>query len=305
MNTLYEKILLPLDGSDLAQQAIPYAEKLAGSLGSQIKLIYVRGPHEDKYSNMHKLYLQKIAEAMKSGAEQYTDKPGRDKIIVESTILAGDPAQEIVDYADKENIDLIVMSTHGRTGITRWALGSVADRVLRATRKPLALIRAKNIRPNTLPKNIINKILVTLDGSAQSEVVIPYVEELASRIKAEVVLLHVLEPSYYVFTVGGFNWDAYSEKQRKSMKAFYTDYLQGIAAKFRKMGITTKYQVIFGIVAEVIIDFSDKVHADFVAMSTHGRSGVNRWVLGSVAERVLRAGNTSLLLVRESGARTE
>jgi nucleotide-binding universal stress UspA family protein len=302
---LYEKILLPLDGSDLAQQAIPYAEKLAGSLGSQIKLVHVRAPHEDKYSNMHKLYLQKIAEAVKSGAEQYVDKPGKDKITVQSTILTGDPAQEIVDYANKENIDLIVMSTHGRTGITRWALGSVADRVLRATRKPLALIRAKDIRPNTRPKNIINKILVTLDGSAQSEVVIPYVEDLASRIKAEVVLLHVLEPSYYVFTVGGFNWDAYSEKQRRSMKAFYTDYLQGIADKFRKMGITTKYQVAFGIVAEVIIDFSDKVHADFVAMSTHGRSGVNRWVLGSVTERVLRAGNTSLFLVRESGAKTE
>lgn len=302
---MYEKILLPLDGSDLGQQAIPYAEKLAGRLGSQIKLVHVMGPHENKYSNMHKLYLQKIAEAIEKGTEQYAEKPGRDKIDIESIILAGDPAQEIVDYANKENIDLIVMSTHGRTGITRWALGSVADRVLRATRKPLALIRARNIRPNTLPQNIINRILVTLDGSEQSEVVLPYVEELASRIKAEVVLLHVLEPNYYVYTVGGYNWDAYSEKQRKSMKAFYTDYLRGIADQFQKKEITAKYQVIFGIVAEVIIDFPEKIHADFVAMSTHGRSGVSRWVLGSVAERVLRAGNTSLFLVRESDAKTE
>ncbi len=302
---MYEKILLPLDGSDLAQQAIPYAEKLAGRLGSQIKLVHVRDPHEDKYGNMHKFYLQKIADAMKKDTEQYAEEPGRDKIDIESIILAGDPAQEIVDYANKENVDLIVMSTHGRTGITRWALGSVADRVLRATRKPLALIRARNVPPNKFPKNIVNRILVTLDGSEQSEVVLPYVEELASRIKAEVALLHVLEPNYYVYTVGGYNWDAYSEKQRKSMKAFYTDYLKDMAEKFQRRGIPTKYQVIFGIVAEVIIDFPEKIHADFVAMSTHGRSGVSRWVLGSVAERVLRAGNTSLFLIRESGAKTE
>lgn len=303
---MYEKILLPLDGSDLAQQAIPYAEKLAGRLGSQVRLVYVRGLHEDKYSNMHMLYLQKITEDIKSGAEQYADKSRRrNNVNVESAILAGDPAQEIVDYANREDIDLVVMSTHGRTGITRWALGSVADRVLRATTKPLALIRARNIPPNELPKDVINKILLTLDGSAQSEVVIPYVEELASRIKAEVVLLHVLEPNYYVYTVGGFSWDVYSEKQRKSMKAFYTDYLKNIAERFQKKEIPAKCQVIFGIVAEVIIDFPDKIHADFVAMSTHGRSGIGRWVLGSVAERVLRAGNTSLFLVRESGAKTE
>ena len=302
---MYEKILLPLDGSDTAQLAIPYAEKLAGGLGSQIKVIYVREPHEDKYGNVHALYLQKIAEAIKSGAEKYTDKLRSKKITVESAVLAGDPAQEIVDYAEREDIDLIVMSTHGRTGVTRWALGSVADRVLRATRKPLALIRAKNTGANTVPKGIISKILVTVDGSKQSEVVILYVEELASKIRSEVVLLHVLEPSYYIFTVGGFQYDAYSEKQRNSMKAFYGDYLEGKANKFRGRGITTKYQVMFGIVAEVIIDFSDKIKADFVAMSTHGRSGVSRWVLGSVAERVLRAGNTSLLLVREPGAKTE
>lgn len=302
---MYEKILLPLDGSDTAQIAVPYAERLSGGLSSQLSVIHVREPYEDKYVNMHRLYLEKITQAIKRGVKNYADKAGKRKIIVESAILTGDPAQEIVDYADRENIDLIVMSTHGRTGITRWALGSVADRVLRATRKPLALIRVKNIQADTPSKTLISRILVTLDGSKQSEIIIPYVEELASRIKAEVVLLHVLEPSYYIFTVGGFNYDAYSESQRKSMRAFYKEYLEGIATNFRKREIATKCQVMFGVVAEVIIDFADKIHADFVAMSTHGRSGISRWVLGSVVERVLRAGNTSLFLVREAGAKTE
>ena len=78
---MYEQILLPLDGSNLAQQAIRYAEKLVGMLGSQIELVYVRGSHEDKYSNMKMLYLYKVADAIKSGAQRYAGKPGRIKLL--------------------------------------------------------------------------------------------------------------------------------------------------------------------------------------------------------------------------------
>jgi nucleotide-binding universal stress UspA family protein len=302
---MYEKILIPLDGSNLAQLAIPYAAKLAAGLGSQVTLIHVNESSEDRYSNMHKFYLQKMAEVVKSEIETYIDKPTRKKVKVESAILVGDPAEKTVEYADRENINLIVMSTHGRTGLTRWAMGSVADRVLRSTKKPLALIRAKNIQTNISRRISIRKVLVTLDGSEQSEKVIPYIEELASRIKAEVVLLHVLEPTYYIYTVGGFHYDTYSEKQRKSMRIFYKDYLHGIAEGFRKRGIAIKCQLMFGSASEVIVNFADKAQADFVAMSTHGRSGISRWVLGSVVERVLRAGNTSLFLVRPPDAKTE
>lgn len=302
---MYKKILIPVDGSNLAHVAIPYAERIAAAFGSTITIMYVSHSLEDSHSNMHKLYLEKMVEVIKSEISNYIDKPPRKMITVESATVVGDPAQEIVDFADKQNTNLIVMSTHGRTGVTRWALGSVADRVLRATKRPVALIRVRSAEPKVLGKRLISKILVALDGSERSEIIIPYIQNLAWRIKADVILLHVLEPTYGFQKAGGFHYDIYSKKQEESMVLFYKDYLNGIADKFRKRTIATRYQIRFGNAAETIIDYADKIGADFIAMATHGRSGVSRWVLGSATERVLRMGHTSLFLVRTPRARTE
>jgi nucleotide-binding universal stress UspA family protein len=267
--------------------------------------MHVSHSPEDSHSNMHKLYLEKTVEVIKNEISNCIDKPSRKTVTVEWATSVGDPAQEIVDFADEQNTNLIVMSTHGRTGIMRWALGSVADRVLRATKKPVALIRVRSADPKLIGKRLISKILLALDGSERSEIIIPYVQNLALKVKAEVILLHVLEPAYGCQKAGGFHYDIYSEKQKESMALFYKDYLNGIADRFRKTSIATKCQIMFGNAAEIIIDYADKVGADFTAMATHGRSGVSRWVMGSVTERVLRMGSTSLLLVRTARARTE
>jgi nucleotide-binding universal stress UspA family protein len=302
---LYNKILVPLDGSELAQLAIPFAEKIAGRLGSRIMFIYVSESAEDSHNPEHQLYLQRMTKVAKAGIKKYIDKLKRKRIKVESAILVGDPASEIVDYAQKEDFSLIIMSTHGHSGIKRWALGSVADRVLRGTEKPLVLVRAKQVSPDTIEKSIFGKIIVTLDGSRESEAVIPYIEELACGVEAKVVLLHVIEPSYRFRAAGGFEYRGYSDKKKKAMKVFYNDYLGGIATKFEQRGIGAKYQVIFGDVAEVIMDFADKTGADFIAMTTHGRSGIKRWALGSTADKVLQTGNTSLFLVKTPTVKTE
>ena len=302
---MYEKILVPLDGSELAQIALPYAEKLAGKVGSQITLIYVSGSIDDQYHHMHQFYLQKIAEATRQAAETYIENPEVKAIKLETVILLGDPAKQIVDYADKEGIGLIIMSTHGRSGIKRWAMGSVADKVLRATKQPLALIRAKHTRPDAPDKNILSKILVTLDGSKQSEAVIPCIEELASKLKADVTLLQVVAPDYHISTTGEPEYGVYAEKHAETIQALAREYLENIAAQLKQRGVNAKPEVMFGTAAETIIKFADAIAADMVALSTHGRSGVSRWALGSVAERVLRAGDTPLLLVRTPGAGTE
>lgn len=302
---MYKRILVPLDGSELAQLTMPFAEKIAGRLGSQIMLLYVSESPEDSRNPEHQLYLQRMITAAKADIKQYTDKLKRKRIKVESAILVGDAASEIVDYAQKEDFSLIVMSTHGHSGIKRWALGSVADRVLRGTEKPLVLVRAKQVSPDTIAKSIFGKIIVTLDGSRESEAVIPYIEELAGGVEAKIVLLHVIEPSYRFSTAGGFKYEGYSEKKKKSMKAFYDNYLKGIAASLGRRGIDATHQVKFGEVAEVIIKFADETGADFIAMTTHGRSGIKRWALGSTADKVLQSGNTSLFLVKTPTAKTE
>lgn len=299
---MYEKILVPLDGSELAEVALPYAEELAGRLGSEITLVNVLTFYNesapDLYLRLRQYYIEKMVENTKEAAERYVKKPQGKAIKVESRILVGNPAEEIVEYANKEDIDLIVMATHGRTGISRWALGSVANKVVRDTERPVGLIRAKGARPDVRQKGILNKALVPLDGSEEGEAVIPYIEELASRLEAEVVLLQVLSTGYHVITVEGYGFVTYTDQQIESDKAFARDYLEKVRARLKQKGMTVKSEVRPGIAAEEIIKLADEMYADMVAMSTHGRSGVGRWVFGSVADRVLHEGNTPLLLVR-------
>jgi nucleotide-binding universal stress UspA family protein len=305
---MYEKILVPLDGSNLSEVALPYAEELAGQLGSEIILVYVTQLNQDPYKNLNQSYLQKIVEVTKARANRYSNKPGIGSTIeVKLVILSGHPAEKIVEYADAENIGLIVMATHGQSGIKRWALGSVADKVVRAVTKPVILIRAKGARPDVREKGILKKVLIPLDGSQAGEAIIPYIEELASRLKIKVILFQVLARGYATVN----NYIPLTDQQIESDKAFATAYLNNIGARLKEMSTASdieerlSVEIRFGNAAERIIQFADEMQVDLVAMTTHGRSGVKRQVFGSVAERVLHEGNTPLLLVRSPGARGE
>ena len=298
---MYEKILVPLDGSGLAEVALPYAEQLARRLGSEIALIYVSESAEVPQHYIHRFYLQKIGEATKEGAERTLGESVAKAIKIESAVLVGHPAETIVDYAEKEDISLIVMATHGRSGIRRWALGSVAEKVVRATSRPVVLIRAKGARADVREKGAVNKVLVPLDGSKRGEAAIPYVEELASKLEAEVTLLQVVPPIYLTPDAEQFKW-------QESFRLSAEDYIKKAAAQFKRKGIVAKAElreVTMGTVAEEIIKLADEIGVDLVAMSTRGRSDVGPWAFGSVADRVLRGGNTPILLVRPPGASTE
>jgi len=291
---MYEKILVPLDGSQTAEVALPYAEELAGRLGSEIVLLHIAEPGTDQSHHMYESYLKEMAEVTKRGAEKYMAKPSEKTIKVGATIIGGDPGEEIVRYADKENIGLILMATRGRSGITRWAVGSVAEKVSRAAKQPIALIRAKSGRPDLREKDRIDRILLPLDGSKESEAVLPYVEELSSKLQAEVVLLRIFELDFYVFGLEKL-------EQVESSRAEARDYLAKIEAQFKQKGINARSEfreLTPRPVAEEILKLADEIQADVVAMSTHGRSGVSQWAFGSVADKVLHAGNTPLLLVR-------
>jgi len=294
---MYERILVPLDGSEVAEVALPYAEELAGRLGSEVILMHV-GESADSLQRMEP-YTQKLVEATRKGAERFPVKTGAKPAKVGSVTAVGHPAEQIIDYAEKENIGLIIMATHGRSGIRRWALGSVADKVLRATNRPVALIRAGGVRPDIREKGILNKALVTLDGSKQSETILPYIAELASALKAEVVLLHVLAPSHYIYAAeGGAVKVKYTEAEIQQLEANAKDYLSKVAVGLKEKGIAVRLEVMVGSEAEKITTIADELGVDIVAMSTHARSGLGRLVLGSVAGKVLQEGKTPLLLVR-------
>ena len=296
---MYNKIIVPLDGSELAEVALPYAAELAGRLGSEVVILHVCESADDRYHNMHKLYVQKMAGTTKRLVKRYLEKLDSTSISVRSAILFGHPAEQIVDYAETERIDLIVLATHGLSGIRRWVLGSVADKVVNATKRPLILIRASGVHHHVIEKGRMNKILLTLDGSKDSEAVIPYIKELASRLKGEVVLLQVVPPPSPVYAVPGYAAEIpYTPAQVELWKVEAETYLKKVADAFNDKPIKVRSNVRAGDAAHEIIKFADELHADLVAMSTHGRSGFSRWALGSTADKVLRAGNTSLFLVR-------
>ena len=303
---MYERIIVPLDGSELAEVALPYAEELAGRLGSEITLLHVYESAEAEYQQMHQAYVEKMVEATKRGAERFLAKSKAKRVKVKSALLIGHTAEQIVDYADKENAGLIIIATHGRSGISRWVLGSVAAKVVRATERPVALIRADGIRRDASKRRMIKKTLVPLDGSKESETVIPYVEELASKLKAEVVLLHVTAPAYPIYIMPAEPVQIpFSEEELQLVKSKAKVYLEEVGSALKGKGIKTEYEVGFGSAADEIIKFAEEIDADLVAISTHGRSGISRWAFGSTADKVLHAGNTPVLLVRALRGRTD
>jgi nucleotide-binding universal stress UspA family protein len=290
---MYEKIIVPLDGSELAEVALPYAEELASRLKTGVILFQVMPKAYHVYGAYEAVaqvpYTDDEMKPLKISAQNYLEKvavrlKGKG-INISSEVTVGSAADDIIKLADETDGGMVTMSTHGRSGISRWALGSVADKVVRGTRRPVVLIRAKGAHPGVREKDILDKALVPLDGSKESEAVIPYIEELASKLEIEVTLLHMLAPDPYIYSEMQFTME--------SLRASARDYIERVAAQLKQKGIAAKgefREVMLGTEAERIIEFADEIHADVVAMSTHGRSGIGRWAFGSVADRVLHEG---------------
>ncbi|MBI2851608.1 MAG: universal stress protein [Chloroflexi bacterium] len=299
---MYEKIVVPLDGSELSELALPYAEELAARLGATVSLIYVSETVDGQYEHMRQFYLEKVADTFKHEASRYIPAGEERPVKVSFTVLVGNPAEEIVRFADREGAGLIVMATHGRSGPGRWALGSVADKVVRAASQPVALIRAKGARPDIRQRSILNRVLIPLDGSTESESAIPCIAEFIARLKVEVVLLEVLSTGYQTLTAEGYQYVVFPENQIESDRAHAKAYLDKIARRLERPEMTVSSEVKLGNAADEIVSFAGEMKADMIAMATHGRSGIGRWVLGSVAERVVRSGTVPTLLVRVPGA---
>jgi nucleotide-binding universal stress UspA family protein len=306
---MYKRILVTLDTSRLAEIALPYAEELAPKLGAEVILLHVRTSADAPEKMDHKTYMDKIADEVEHNIKSSPAFKKGEKIKVKVE-LYGKPkrtantAAEILDYAEKESVHLIIMATHGRTGISRWTLGSIANKVARAAQCSLLLIRAGAVIPR---KVSLGKILVPLDGSKTSEAVLPYVESLATKLNSQVNLLNVVEPLYYVYPyaenmgyygAAGVVQIPYSEEEMKPAKAVAEKYIKDVNDKLAAQGVKTSYFTRTGPPGEEIIKAEEEMAPDMVAMSAHGHSGFGRWDNGSIADKVLHAGITPLLLVR-------
>jgi nucleotide-binding universal stress UspA family protein len=212
-------------------------------------------------------------------------------------VQRGPAADAILDYTEHTDIQLIVMASHGYTGIKRWRHGSVAERVLQSASVPVLLVRAKEGVSKGLPEACpCQRILVPLDGSKVAEQVLPAVTPIATALGCEVTLFQV--PVVYASGSLIGEWYMPWQGSFETAEQDSQDYLERLASDLGERGIGASTATWVGAVAESIIDYAEVNDIDLIAMCTHGRTGIARWALGSVADRVLRAGDKPILLVR-------
>ena len=296
---LYDKILVPLDGSMLAEQVLPHLQRLATPTDTTFVLVNVI--NSANYVATHSRYLPPdYFTRLRASAEAYLAEQQRPLeeagFRVEAYVGDGDAAGSVLQIATATHADLIAMTTHGHSGFVRWALGSVAERIISETTLPIFLVR----ETTALPSNKLHRILVPLDGSALAEQALPTASALAKATGAELLLLQVIQP------LDDRNQDILFKDAAEAQAAFAEwrtnaeAYLHGKGQPFQDEGVTCLSKAELGDVAPTIIDTATNERIDLLVMSTHGRSGLGRWVYGSVANKVLRGVTCPLLLIHHT-----
>jgi nucleotide-binding universal stress UspA family protein len=293
---MFGKILVPLDGSILAELAIPYVRDLADQLKAEIYLLHVCPEEHQAYLHMHQIYLNVLAENLRKEM-QFSQG-----LKVRAEVITGDPDKVIFEYIKEKNIDMVALTSHGTSGFKSLTMGSIADKVVRGAGVPILLIRVKEKMVIPAKVKLIEKILATFDTSDASKISVPYVVELASKMKASVTLFSLTQTVYSQNLDGmgagaGVNWDAIDAATLK----YVEDSLKVIEDDMKKAGIAVNHTTYLGMDAAFeISEMEKKSQADLVVMATRGRSRVARWAFSSVAEKVLREGTLPLLLIKEN-----
>jgi len=298
---MYSKILVPLDGSRLSEGILPYARSLAKAFKIPIDLLLVIDPETISTASSpgtdHYLYA---AEAnMKKNRSEYLDETVRfflPSLTVNCSVETGYPAEAIVYKASAHADTLVAMSTHGRSGVQRWFIGSVADKVLHICTNPLLLVRTAGKEPANEQAGL-KTVIVPLDGSPLAELVLPHVTAMAKEMDLAVVLVRAYSNTTEAYSTEGHMPDI--ERLLESLKEEVKDYLEKKVQQLRDDGINkVSYVLAEGEAAGKIIDLARETPENLVAMCTHGRSGVGRWFLGSVTDRVVRHSGDPVLVIR-------
>ena len=277
-----EHVLLPLDGSTFAEQALPVAQSLARAFDARLTLMSVE-PAEPPRSL---LPLQpRRTPSMRGGSlerEEYLGQlSGRlfsSGLAVDTNVTRGHVADEIINLASDGRMDVIVMSTSGRSGLERLLIGSVTTEVIQYCTRPILLVRPTDIWRSRSSQ--FKRLLVSLDGSEEAEQVLPYARTIAQRYESAILLLSVPE------TV-----------ESEDEQAQLHHYLDDVAITLRAEGLAVEALVTGSGPARTIVSVSETEAADLIMMATHGRGRIGRMMVGSVADRVVRQTTAPVFLV--------
>ena len=297
------QILVPSDGSPLAEQALSCAMALSQVLAAELVLLGAVSIPADTQEILDRAGVKAgaLLEQLKAEANEHLS--GVVKQLREAGLTAryvvhcGPAAEAIVGYAEQMDVRQIVMATHGYSGPNRWTHGSVAERVLQSASVPVLLVRVPEGEASDQRQPMCcQRILVPLDGSIRAERVLPAVTPIARALGSQVILFQV--PIVYVSGWLASEWFLPVQGVLATAEQDARDYLSYVATRLKQQGVNASTATEVGAVAESIIEYAEANQMDLIAMCTHGRTGLRRWALGSVADRVLRAGRVPILLVR-------
>lgn len=301
---MLKSLLVPLDGSEFSERALPLACRLARTTGASLHLAHVHKAHPPEhflsstqfhyegldlgeYDAHHRDEERAYLEELTTHLEESTHADAR--------LLEGPVAEGIAAYADEVDADLLLVVTHGRAGIRRLWLGSVADALVRSTHLPLLLLHPAP--GSEVPQEVswVDHILVPLDGSDLAAAILAPVREMARATGARVTLLHIVSSSAVIGThiLPMMPSDTLAAVERA------TAYLEKVVADLGEDGIEAEPLVVaHEVPAAAIQAVAAERGADLVAMATHGYGGLKRALLGSVASTVLAKSPLPLLLKR-------
>ncbi|HEX6558259.1 MAG TPA: universal stress protein [Longimicrobiales bacterium] len=302
-------ILVPVDGSSFSEQAVALAADLAKRAGAPLHIVQVHTfSHPVAYPEIVPPYEPDWETALRIHQRDHLARLRNDTFTATglnptAALLEGPIVDCLVHYVESHGIGQIVMTSHGRGGLSRAWLGSVASELVRFVGVPVLLIRPSNTVHHRTELNSIRHVLVPLDGSLLSESVLPYAVDLARTCDARITLIEAVPPVYAISGGGqvpDVSTDVRAAEAARNETARYLEHVAGMlrgAGLNVEIGVLTHWQA-----AHAIIDYATDHAVDLIAMATHGRGAWSRWVVGSVADKVLRGCQIPMLVLRPQEA---
>ncbi len=317
---IFQTIIVPLDGSHLAETAIPMATTLSQVTGAEIILLQVleemRPIYDAEYREV--IWLDPANPRLELLAPEIL-KPAVTRLAnqgvpVQTVIRLGDPSAEIIDEAvrhpvpaeiideaEHHPVPVIVLASHGRGGLRRMLLGSVATRLVEAAACPVLIIRSRNVSQEPEPVTL-QSIAVPLDGSALAEQALAVAVPLAKAAGAELHLVRVVEiyqkelltdTELLTMPIAKPTLELFERLENQSR-----EYLTMTAERLEQESLQVTWEVLSGDPGRELLDYADRDRPDLMVITTHGRGGLSRWFYGSIADKVLTASEVPVLLIR-------
>ena len=297
---LFERILVPLDTSQDAGQVLPYVQTFAKQLRVPVVLLAVI-PDLGELNPVGSFYdaeLAQLTEFRRHRAEEYLqsvcEQFRSDGIQTTSVVEVGAIDDRIIATAEAQRADLIAMATHGRVGPARLVLGSIADKVVRTSTVPVLLIRP---REGSAAPERIEQVLLPLDGSEQAERAIPYATFLARAFKIPVTAIRDV-PMTWIAGADPMGMSGAGPQVVQAIEDEAQQYIRAVATRLRGEGLVAQAHFgAFSAPAADIVSLAEETPGALVVMTSHGRSGLRRTILGSVTDRVIRSSAAPVLVV--------